>query len=383
MRKTTIISIIPTLYDGGAQKFAADLSFGFIKEFDHSFVRYNSGELEYDHAGAVIDLDVPKRQTVFGKVRRQWQLLQALKKLKQQEQTTVAISHLLMPNMLNVWSKNNDVTLCVLHGEWSVRTGRSKWLDYFVGRSYNKADHIISVSHYIKDMFDAHYKLPNPHHVIYAGIDLKSVLKKAAAPTPTTLPESYVVYVAGFRPVKNHLQLIAHLEGYLKTHQTQLVLVGDGPLREEIEQSIRDKELTSHVIVTGSLTNPYPVIAKARASLMVSSSESFSLVVVESMALGIPVIATDCGGPREILLPDWKQEVTLPCQTEYGVLIPKPDQWTKDTLPQELERLLANKERWQQLSENGKQRATYFSIERSEEAYTTLIKDITAELKSI
>ncbi|MAP55558.1 glycosyltransferase [Altibacter sp.] len=383
MRKPAIVSIIPTLYEGGAQKFAADLSFGLSKEFDHSFACYNSSEHEYDHAGCVIDLNIPERQDIFGKLRRQWQLLQAFKKLKRQTRPDVSISHLLMPNMLNVWSQNKEVTLCVLHGEWSVRTGRSRWLDLLVGRSYRKADCIVSVSHYIKEMFDAQYKLPNRHHVIYAGIDIGSVIQKTLEPKPLGLPETYVVYVAGFRPVKNHLQLITHLEEYLKSNHKHLVLVGDGPLRPEIETLIRSRGLTSHVVLMGNLTNPYPVIANAKASLMVSSSESFSLVVVESMALGVPVIATDCGGPREILLPNRKQEVILPFQNENGVLIPKPNEWTSDTLPRQLDMLFSKEEVWQRLSENGKERAKHFSMERSEKAYRKLIHDIIAKPRSI
>ncbi|MEM7185256.1 MAG: glycosyltransferase [Bacteroidota bacterium] len=372
--KEDIVTIIPSLYEGGAEKFAADLSLRLDGTFNHKTVVYNPTAHRYDHAGEVIELDVPPRSTPLGRFVRQLRIVKQLKRLKQQWSPKVVISHMLMANMLNVLSRKNERTVCVLHGEWSIKTGGSWLLRRFVRRQYQKADQIVSVSHYIKEMFDSHYQLDVPHEVIYVGLPVETILREALQPPHVSLPNSYMVYVAGFRPVKNHLALIDALEVYLKLNPISLVLLGDGPLRSEIEDRVKSLGLSEKVLLLGNVPNPYPIVKGATLSLMVSESESFSLVVVESMILGVPVIATDCGGPREILAPDWNEQVSLPYQSPYGKLIDKPDQWKPDSLSQWIDDLLKDKQACANVVSNARQRAEAFSIRHSEERYKALLR---------
>jgi glycosyltransferase involved in cell wall biosynthesis len=70
-------------------------------------------------------------------------------------------------------------------------------------------------------------------------------------------------------------------------------------------QSTRDSltglNLSDRVTLMGRVENPFPYILQCKWSLCVSERESFSLVLLESMALRTPVITTDCGGPRDIV----------------------------------------------------------------------------------
>ena len=145
--KDKIITIIPSLYEGGAEKFAADLSKHLSREFDHTTVLYNKTSQTYRHSGTVIELDIPQRKASVSRLLRQLKIVRKLRKIKLRESPKLAISHMLMANMLNILSRKNEITVCVLHGEWSVKTGRSSILKKFVKRQYAKADFIISVSH--------------------------------------------------------------------------------------------------------------------------------------------------------------------------------------------------------------------------------------------
>ena len=371
--KEKIITIIPSLYNGGAEKFTADLSYSLSEKYDHLMVAYNREDRMYPHQGELLALDVPEKRNLFARLRRQLSILKKIKALMRSVQPKVTISHMLMANMLNLLSNKKGKTICVLHGEWSVKSGHSKLIDRFIRRVYKKSDLIISVSHYIKNMFDDYHKLDVPHEVVYVGSDIQQTKKKSEEPISLDLPENYLVYVAGFRPVKNHLKLLDQLESFLKNNEISLVLVGDGPLRPQIEGSIKAKGLDSKVLLLGNLSNPYPIVKNAKVSLVVSSSESFSLVVVESMALGVPVIATDCGGPREIIVPDWRTEIELPHTGEYGILIPKTEKWTQHTLVTEIEMLIKDKDLWSHISANGKNRAEHFDIKNSELQYEAII----------
>jgi N-acetylgalactosamine-N,N'-diacetylbacillosaminyl-diphospho-undecaprenol 4-alpha-N-acetylgalactosaminyltransferase len=370
--KKLLLTIIPSLHGGGAEKFTADISHGLSQKFDHYLITYNKKE-NYSYKGQLTHLDTPESENILKKIIRQFQIQKAIRSFKKKINPQTTISHMLMANMHNILSKGNDFTICVLHGEWSVTSG-NKILDFFVGRIYKKADLIISVSNHIKNMFDEKYGFNLPHFVIHNAIDIDAVNKASQEKFSFVLPEKYIVYVAGFRPVKNHLQLIKQLENYLKNNDVHLVLVGDGELRPEIETTIESLYLKNKVHLLGNITNPHPVVKRALLSLLVSSSESFSLVLVEAMALGVPVIATDCGGPREILMENKMNGASLPLKTSYGTLIETPEKWSENSLIAEISEIVSNEALRSEFSKNGIERASHFDISKAVELYVELIE---------
>ena len=91
-----------------------------------------------------------------------------------------------------------------------------------------------------------------------------------------------------------------------------LVIVGEGPLRPELERLIADYGLAGRVHLPGFVPNPGPIVAGAKLFVLSSNWEGFGNVLVEALAAGTPVVSTDClGGPCEIL-----------CDGEYGHLVP-------------------------------------------------------------
>lgn len=101
----------------------------------------------------------------------------------------------------------------------------------------------------------------------------------------------------GFDRVINSFSLLNQLQ----REKLHLTIVGDGPQRNVLRQHVETSQLQSQVTFTGRLDNPYPVIKAAHVVIAPSRYEGFGLVVLESMALGKPIIATDTAGFREIL----------------------------------------------------------------------------------
>lgn len=107
---------------------------------------------------------------------------------------------------------------------------------------------------------------------------------------------------ARFVPEKRHDILIKTFEEVKKDFtDAKLLLIGDGPLRDDIKKLI-SKELEQSVFFLGFQSNPYYYMAKSNLLVLTSDYEGFPNVIIEAFACGIPVVATDCRtGPKEII----------------------------------------------------------------------------------
>lgn len=81
----------------------------------------------------------------------------------------------------------------------------------------------------------------------------------------------------------------------------RLMVIGEGPSRPSLERLASELNLDQAVVWTGFLENPFPHMARAQILVAPSRWESFGNAVAEAMALGVPVIATRCGGPEDLI----------------------------------------------------------------------------------
>ena len=84
---------------------------------------------------------------------------------------------------------------------------------------------------------------------------------------------------------------------------SRLLIVGDGELRNETEQLIRELGLEESVGIVGFVENPFKYMARSSVYAMSPRYEGLGNVYIEAQVCGLPIVSTDCpGGPREILL---------------------------------------------------------------------------------
>lgn len=154
--------------------------------------------------------------------------------------------------------------------------------------------------------------LRNRTRVIYNGVDTNHYQRRSFVDAASELrralgiPSGAVVFshVAAFRPEKGHRILVEAFAQLLNTDATAyLLFAGDGMLRTGIEQQVRQLGITAHVRFLGSVTDVRPVLAAAECAVLPSTAETFSMAMLEAMAMQLPVVATDVGGTREAVFP--------------------------------------------------------------------------------
>jgi N-acetyl-alpha-D-glucosaminyl L-malate synthase BshA len=113
--------------------------------------------------------------------------------------------------------------------------------------------------------------------------------------------DAVIVHMSNFRPVKRVDTVVEVFRRVRQEVRARLLLIGDGPVRPEIEQQIRAQGLQDDVVLIGEEHDPVRWLSIADLFLLPSIQESFGLAALEAMACEVPVIASNVGGLPEIV----------------------------------------------------------------------------------
>ena len=142
-----------------------------------------------------------------------------------------------------------------------------------------------------------------PHRVtIMTGVDGRRIRALAGTARPQLQPP-LVVSVGSLVHHKGFDLLInAHAQARRRGFDHRLTIAGDGPERARLRSLVNHLSVSDTVQFPGFVANPYSLMRRASLVCVPSRFEGFGLVIVEALALGVPVLACDCpSGPREIL----------------------------------------------------------------------------------
>jgi glycosyltransferase involved in cell wall biosynthesis len=171
------------------------------------------------------------------------------------------------------------------------------------------------------------------------------------------------VCVANLRQEKGHAVLLdAWPEVLRAVPNAELVLVGDGPLRNEIEAIIARAGLQDSVRLLGAVSDVWPHLAQAHVFVLPTLHEPFGIVAAEAMAAGLPVVASDVGGLPEFVAPGVN-----------GELVPVGD---RVALAAALSGLLSDDDRRARLGAQARATAAEYSIDRTVARYVALYEEL-------
>jgi L-malate glycosyltransferase len=243
-------------------------------------------------------------------------------------------------------------TVTTLHGTDITLVGRDQTFAPVVAFSINKSDGVTAVSSSLKkqtlDLFD----IQNDIEVIYNFIDFerfrrvnKDHFKKAIAPDG----EHILVHTSNFRKVKRVADVVKIFEKVAKEVPSKLLLIGDGPERQHVEELCRSIGLCDQIRFLGKQDAIEELLAVSDLFIMPSESESFGLAALEAMACEVPVISSNIGG-----LPEVNIEGVTGFLSDVGNI---------DEMAENAIRLLKDKDLLNEFRKNALEQARKFDIE--------------------
>jgi len=138
--------------------------------------------------------------------------------------------------------------------------------------------------------------LPNPLAPQFIG--------RGQGGTQSKEKENLIVAAGRLDENKNHAMLIHAFAKIAEEYPAmKLVIYGDGELKLKLEDLVREKGLGDRITLPGSVEDVADKICRARIFVLTSNTEGMPNSVIEAMALGLPVVSTDCpcGGPAELI----------------------------------------------------------------------------------
>jgi glycosyltransferase involved in cell wall biosynthesis len=317
----------PCLIHGGIPRVFADLARGFLQAGLAVDIVQATRESDFigqlPSAARVIDLNARRALTSFVPLVR----------YLRQERPDVLISGAVQTNVVAAWARRaanvetrlvlteHSMLSAVIESAARLSTSvRTRISPFFIRRFYPWADALVAVSQGAAEDLAAVTGIPLAKiHVIHNPVVSPELFMQAAEPLehpwfgdgdpPVVLAVGRLDY---FKDYPTLLRAFAKLR---ETTTARLLILGEGDQRGLLESMIRELNVEADVALPGNVANPLPFMKRAAVFALSSSTESFGNVLVEALAAGAAIVATDCRfGPREIL-----------AAGAYGTLVPVGD----------------------------------------------------------
>jgi glycosyltransferase involved in cell wall biosynthesis/acetyltransferase-like isoleucine patch superfamily enzyme len=181
----------------------------------------------------------------------------------------------------------------------------------FMGRIYNRADRVVVNAQAIRERLNSHY-LVDPRRVEVICNMVDADVPGENRPTfPETLDPGFAelrqrcryvaVVVANLRDIKGISDLIAAAAVLKERAELGIAVIGEGEQRAQYEAQIAAGSLERTVLLLGYKRDVRSYLAQADLAILPSRSEGLSNALIEYALAGLPIIATDVGGNREVL----------------------------------------------------------------------------------
>lgn len=354
-----VVHIIDGLGVGGAERLLFDVVTRLNKNSFTvtviSLASAKSGEQvtqqRLEHAGIEV-INVPKRSTLaLGLTGRLATVLKS-------KRPHIVHMHLFAAEVWGTMAAEEAQVPLLVTTEHNINQEEG-WMKHQLKKwMHRKHAAVIAVSKAVEQYIRRSGSRSVPVKIIPNGVDLKQF---QTAQQKEVHPQPRIVVVGRLTEQKGHTVLLNALQQVQREYH--LDIIGDGPLRSELEQQATQRGLSEHVTFHGAQADPAQAYKDADIVVIPSLWEGFGLVAVEAMASGCAVVASDVDGLREIV------------ENEKNGLLVAPGNTAQ--LTEAIERLLSDSQLKKKLTAAGIVRASEYSIEKVVERVEALYNRLT------
>lgn len=310
-----ILYLITGLGGGGAEKVVVDLADQMLKCGHQVKIAYLKGEVVVTPQNKAIDLVYLE----FESIKNIKKAYKNYKKLIQEFQPDVVHAHMVHANIFaRISRKFFSVAKLICTAHSNNEGGKLRMLAYKF--THHLADLTTNVSTSAVKSFEQLGAVPQGQmQTIYNGIDLNRFKYDECAKNSLyhelniEIGRPLILAVGRFHEAKDYPNLLKAFQLLINSNNIKeipyLVIAGDGELRPILENLIEKLQLSKHVKLLGRRDDIPTLMSAADIFILSSKFEGFGLVVAEAMACNSFVIATDCGGVKEVM-------------GGYGILVP-------------------------------------------------------------
>ncbi|WJS96948.1 glycosyltransferase [Flavobacterium johnsoniae] len=299
MNKKKVAIVSNSLGKGGAERFAALLTFmlentGFEV---HSIIVNNV--VDYSYTGTLFNLEKESSKSFpfYRKIKKGILLQRYLNQNNIEIVIDSRSRNVLLRELITRFIYRNIKIFYIVHSyNFKNYFPDSK---FWARTIYKNAEALVCVSKAIEEKVNQFLELKNTTTIYNPFFIPETEVKNAILET-----QKVILYFGRFdEKVKNFsLLLEAFSQSEIFSKGYKLRLLGEGNDLNFIKQKIKSLNLQNYVEIFPFKNNPYKEVREAKFAILTSNYEGFPLSIVESLALGTPVIAVDCNsGPREII----------------------------------------------------------------------------------
>jgi len=294
-----ILQLIHKIQNRGAETFACQLSNQLLSlGHEVKMVSLYNGEATLPYEQEIIILDEKSSNSPIN--YRGWKkLAQIIKEFKPdliQANSGDTLKYAVFSKLIFGWKPSLVFRNASEVGRY-LKSPIQKGLNKFL---YKNVDWVVSVSQASKKDLISHFPfLKDKVDVVGVGLDS---FKKQSPKVLKPLGKKHIIHIGGFSFEKNHSGLLEIFELLSKErNDIHLHLVGDGPLKKDIEQLATQKNLSSKITFYGFVNDPLSYIQSGDILVLPSIIEGLPGVILEAMLCKTPVIAFNVGGISEVL----------------------------------------------------------------------------------
>ena len=286
---------INSIKHGGAERVLTTLASQFSTDYKCIFVTSFKAEGEYSLNEKVKRISCFEKP-IKGAIKRNYLLIKKLRKLVKQEKPDVLISFMAEPNFRALIATKGLKTKNII----SIRNDPNKEYGNFLfrflaKRLYRKADGVVFQTEDAKNWFSQ--KIQRKSKIIYNQVDERFFSENFQG------ERKDIVSVGRLTAQKNQKILIEAFALIADKIEDNLIIYGEGNLRNELEELIKQKGMQNRVFLPGMIQNVQEAIKGVKMFVLPSDYEGMPNALMEAMALGLPCVSTDCpcGGPRMLI----------------------------------------------------------------------------------